>query len=362
MRSKPILYISPLPPPYGGIATWTQKIAHYGLPASHPFTIINTKIRGDRNIFDATTFSFAEFWRNITIFFTLFYQIVRKRPRLIHINSSLSPFGIMRDLACALVAKISHIPIIAHYHGNIPDFDRKRFYGLSGASFDALMRVATINIVTNEPSLTHLQNKTKTTAKSKLMMLPNFIEDHIFAEMTMKPNYATTHYRAIFVGGITRAKGCHELISAAKTFATIEFHLYGKMHADMMNVVLPTNIILHGEIRHSELLNDMPHYHFLLFPSHTEGFPLTVLEAMTIGLPVIATSVGAIPQMIDDGKGGFLCAPHDSKALCHVIAKLISQPQLLSTMGTYNRDKSFKCYRYSKVIKDFMQLYNTIGQ
>lgn len=364
MHTKPILYISPLPPPHGGIATWTQKIILYGLPASHPFTLIDTKIRGhQRNIFDAATFSFIEIWRNVTILFALFYQLIRKRPRLIHINTSLSTLGIMRDLACALIAKISRLPIIVHYHGNIPDFNGKRFYGLSGASLNALLRIATINIVTNELSLTHLQNKIKTNdALSKLMLLPNFIEDHLFAKNTSKPNCLTTNYRALFIGGITRSKGCHELIAAAQTFANIEFHLYGKMHADMSAIDLPSNIILHGEIAHSELLNHMPQYHFLLFPSHTEGFPLTVLEAMALGLPVIATRVGAIPQMIDDGKGGFLCAPHDSEALCHAIRQLTSQPQLLATLGNYNRNKSFECYRYSKVIKDFMQLYNKIGQ
>lgn len=365
MHIKPILYISPLPPPNGGIATWTQKISQYGLPASHPFTIIDTRIRGKRNIFDDAKFSLREVWRNITIFFALIYHLLQKSPRLIHLNSSLSPLGIMRDLLCAFLAKWTRTPLIVHYHGNIPDFNRQRFYGLSGTLLNALMRLATMNIVTNEASLIHAQNN----AQAKFIMLPNFIEDHIFAENKQTPQQLrgdreapSLHYRALFAGGITRAKGCQELIAAAKDFPTIEFHLFGKMHADMASISLPTNVIMQGEIAHDTLISIMPDYHFLLFPSYTEGFPLTVLEAMAIGLPVIATSVGAITQMIDEGKGGFLCPPRDSKALVHAIASLTSEPQLLTTMGNYNRDKCFEQYRYSKVIKDLMQIYNQIEQ
>ena len=47
----------------------------------------------------------------------------------------------------------------------------------------------------------------------------------------------------------------------------------------------------------------------LLMPSVREGFGLSIAEAMACGLPVVATNCSAIPELIDDGKGGFLCPP-----------------------------------------------------
>lgn len=359
---KPILYISPLPPPFGGIATWTQKIVHYGLPSGQPFIVIDSKIKGKRNIFDASTFSPIELWRNFIIIFSVLYQIIMHRPCLVHINSSLSKTGIMRDLLTAFIAYLFRIPVIVHYHGNLPDYQQDYFYGLSGYALNALMRIAHMNIVTNEASLKYAQMhfNQQTKRKIQLILLPNFIEDHIFAHKIAKET--SEQLRAIFIGGMTRKKGGLELIHAAYAYPEIEFHVFGKMHADMEKSTLPANMILHGEVDHDLLLKTMCHYDFMVFPSHTEGFPLSVLEAMALGLPVIASSVGAIPEMIDDGKGGFLCPAENSQALCDAIHALIKQPALLTNMGDYNRYKCFQSYRYSKVIKDFMQLYHSIAE
>lgn len=357
-KKRPILYISPLPPPHGGIATWTQKIFKYGLPDGQTFNLIDTKILGSRNIFDTAIVSLTEIWRNLKISWKFGLHLICYRPRLIHLNCSLSPKGVLRDVGYALLAKLFFIPIVIHFHGNIPNFKRNHFYGLSGKALDLLMHIATMMIVINEISLAAIHTQ-KRRAQKNILLLPNFIEDAIFANKVSKQ--LTQHYRALFVGGITREKGSIELLLAAQTFPNIEFHLYGKMHADMVKVSWPANVVFHDEVAHSLLLQEMPHYHFLIFPSHQEGFPFAVLEAMSVGLPVIANRVGALPQMIDEGKGGFLCDVSDTQALNQAIEALISQQNQFALMGEYNRHKSFQCYRYSKVIRDLMNLYNQIG-
>ncbi len=52
-----------------------------------------------------------------------------------------------------------------------------------------------------------------------------------------------------------------------------------------------------------------------VLPSHTEDMPVSILEAMAVGLPVIATEVGSIPEVIDHGVSGFLVKPHDAAGL-----------------------------------------------
>jgi glycosyltransferase involved in cell wall biosynthesis len=351
-----ILFISPLPPPRGGIASWTEKIFQYGLSPQYSLHLVNTKIKGHRNIFDKTFLSVTEIMRNLNIIIVLIHQLIFARPQLIHLNSSLSSFGIWRDLLCVLLAKIIKLPVVTHYHGHLPDF-KKRLFGLNYAALKLLMHLTNINVVTNQVSYQYVQQF----IKANCVVLPNFIEDNVFLKIPM-PQFANDSLRAIFAGGITKAKGCLEILNIAKRCPEIEFHLFGKMHADVADEFnnKPNNMFIHEVVNQETLWKEMQASDFLLFPSYTEGFPLTVLEAMSVGLPIIATRVGAIPEMIDEGKGGFLVSPYHVDELCLAINKLSADRDLKITMGQYNRDKSFNTYRYAIVMEQLQQLYQEV--
>ena len=123
MPIKPILFIAPLPAPQGGIATWTKKIMTTGLPDATPLRLVDTRIRGKRNVFQPASLNVAEITRTLRIIFLVLYQLLCHRPRLMHLCCALSPAGIMRDWLCAAFAKTLKIPVITHYHGNMQDFD-----------------------------------------------------------------------------------------------------------------------------------------------------------------------------------------------------------------------------------------------
>jgi glycosyltransferase involved in cell wall biosynthesis len=65
-----------------------------------------------------------------------------------------------------------------------------------------------------------------------------------------------------------------------------------------------------------------------VLPSAWENFPHTVVEALAVGCPVIATSVGGVPEVVRDGENGLLVAPGDSQALAQAIARLLSDEAL----------------------------------
>lgn len=362
-NSKPILLISPLPPPHGGIATWTKKIINLGsLPDGTQLSLVNTKIVGKRNIFDRASFSFAEIGRTIKIFYLLCHQLLFNRPKLIHLSCSLSSVGIFRDLSCVIIAKIFKLPVICHYRGNIPDFKNKRFFGLSEICLRLLINIASINIVENQGSFQQAKIFIKKENKEKIILLPNFIEDAIFDYEISNKQENRHRYQILFAGGITGAKGCNEILQIANELPDIDFHLFGKMHQDMVEQFksAPKNIFLRGDVQHDTLLKEMCAADCLLFPSYTEGFPMVVLEAMSIGLPVIASNVGAIPEMVDEGLGGYLINPCDVTALVSAIKKLFAHPQLIIDMGKYNKQKSFNCYRLSVVVDQLSTIYNQV--
>ena len=71
----------------------------------------------------------------------------------------------------------------------------------------------------------------------------------------------------------------------------------------------------------------------MLFRSLYENMPNSVLEAMAAGLPVLATPVGAIPEMVAEGESGFLVAPGDRLAIADRLARLVTDPALRHRLG-----------------------------
>ena len=76
----------------------------------------------------------------------------------------------------------------------------------------------------------------------------------------------------------------------------------------------------------------------MIFPSYTEGFPSTVLEAMAAGLPVIATPVGGIADAIADGQNGYILRsmPPEPNEIASKVILLIENPELMAKMGKQN--------------------------
>lgn len=79
---------------------------------------------------------------------------------------------------------------------------------------------------------------------------------------------------------------------------------------------------------------------FALLASHTEGLPNVVLEAMAAGLPVVATRVGGVPELIDDGVTGLLVPPHDPPSLAKALALIAGDPDLRARMGAEARRRA----------------------
>jgi len=70
-----------------------------------------------------------------------------------------------------------------------------------------------------------------------------------------------------------------------------------------------------------------------------DAFPLGVLEAMAAGKPVLATSVGGIPEMIDDGVTGLMVPPADERALASALVRLLTNPELSARLALAGRDR-----------------------
>jgi glycosyltransferase involved in cell wall biosynthesis len=77
----------------------------------------------------------------------------------------------------------------------------------------------------------------------------------------------------------------------------------------------------------------------LLLPSYSEGLPRTILEAQAMETPVVATRVGGIPELVEDGSTGLLADPGDVDGLAQAIDRLKSKPSLAKRLGRAGREQ-----------------------
>jgi glycosyltransferase involved in cell wall biosynthesis len=102
------------------------------------------------------------------------------------------------------------------------------------------------------------------------------------------------------------------------------------------------------------------HHDILIAPTVREGFGLATAEAMACGLPVVASDCSAIPELIDDGMGGFLCPVGDVKAFADKINLLADSPKLRNEMGEYNRAKIEKMFTLDRMVKEYQDLFQEV--
>jgi glycosyltransferase involved in cell wall biosynthesis len=107
--------------------------------------------------------------------------------------------------------------------------------------------------------------------------------------------------------------------------------------------------------------NDIPGFLAALdvftLPSFDEGIPMTILEAMAAGLPVVATAVGGIPQVVMDGETGILVPPHSSDSIVTALSALYDDRKLASRMGTAGRRRVQERFDSGAMVDSYERLY-----
>lgn len=129
-----------------------------------------------------------------------------------------------------------------------------------------------------------------------------------------------------FISHVTSEKGVLDIISAAKLLDnSYKIDIFGPLLSDLTeNDIVGDNVSYCGALTSDEVVRKLSEYSCLLLPSRRkrEGYPGIIIEGYSVGLPVIATNIGGIPEIVDDGETGFLIQPGDSVALANAIKNI----------------------------------------
>lgn len=160
-----------------------------------------------------------------------------------------------------------------------------------------------------------------------------------------------TPCRFISIGRMTEKKGHYYTVEAFAAFrrrrpdlpATLDIVGAGPLLAELRDLVARRapegGITLHGGLPHDEVRALLSSAHVFVLPSITaadgdmEGIPVSIMEAMAVGLPVISTHHSGIPELVADGQSGLLVAERDIAALTDAMETLCAAPQTIAAMG-----------------------------
>ena len=115
-----------------------------------------------------------------------------------------------------------------------------------------------------------------------------------------------------------------------------------------------------GRLSHPQLAQAYQRCDIFLFPSRLEGFGYPVAEAMACGKPVVTTNYASLPELVEDGRGGFLCPMDDVDAFAERIRLLAADPELRTRMGAHNRAKIEPDFSLSQWAARYIQLYEEL--
>lgn len=343
-----ILFIGSVPPPTGGDAIWALNYLSYLNNSYNSVSIVNTSLIGRRafDLVDKYSF-FDEIIRCTKIWILIIVRIVKFRPDIVHINSNCSPLGIIRDFISLSLAKFSGAPIFLHFHSNVVNS-----LGVSSISkffFRYSLLMPAKVIVLNIDSF----NFCKSNFNIVPVIIPNFIsEDQIFIHKIIRNDIS----KILFVGHLIRSKGIFEIFEVAKKNTNINFIMAGAITSDLLNVKIPSNVTLLGDINKKEIFELLKSVDIFLFPTYTEGFSMALLEAMGAGLPIITTPVGANHESLE-GKGGFLVPIYSVDEICKAI-NIMRSSKLRREMSDWNICKVKNSYTSSIVMQKLINLYN----
>jgi glycosyltransferase involved in cell wall biosynthesis len=136
--------------------------------------------------------------------------------------------------------------------------------------------------------------------------------------------------------------------------------LAASLRAQASRLGLDARVTFTGFVAEAEKVDHYRLGHVLVFPSSMEGFGLSVAEAMSCGLPIVASNRGSLPELYVEGEGGFFCDATDRAAFAGRLLTLLSDPALGAKFGDANRERVDQRFRWDHCAAVTARIYDEV--
>ena len=189
-----------------------------------------------------------------------------------------------------------------------------------------------------------------------------------------EPHPVQGKFKILFVGRHIERKGICYLIEAAKYLPRDQFEIrivgVGDLTEELKKLASESatpnsaEIIFTGKLSSEALANEYRTANVFTLPAivdskgDTEGLGVVLIEAMELGLPIVASNVGGIPDVVIDGETGILVPEKDPEALANAYKRLASNPELISQLLAGAQKRIAECFTWDGIIDRQIAVYN----
>lgn len=292
------------------------------------------------------------------------FASVVSRYDVVHVNAA-SDRSFMRKSYFIRCAKRHGKKIVLHQHGG--DFknyyenqisDKRRSY------FRKTLDMADVMLVLTSSWKEYFGNLTR---PEKITVFPNGVKTAGYEADNIDVTFDKKDLnKLLFLGRICADKGIDELIRAVSelhdTNPRIRLYLGGIYEEERYKRIIEESPFAEylGWISGSEKDRYLDECGIYVLPSYYEGLPVSVLEAMLHGCVVVSTKVGGIPEIIDDGKEGYLVEPKDADALKEAIKKAMEERAVGKELAKNAKKRVLEQFSVEKSVVSLVRIYKNL--
>jgi glycosyltransferase involved in cell wall biosynthesis len=355
--TKFIVMMGTSPMAQGGIATVVANYEQCGLLRRWDVKYLTTHTSGSKR---------TKLISAVLALLQLLGLLFARRVSVVHLHMS-SRASTWRKWIYTLAARAFGVPYMIHLHS--PDyvdfFDKE--CGLVQRHFIRKLFTRAKYVIALSKSWAN--DILRIAPDSNVVVLFNSVDlpvlDCLPAESQASRNQARPVI--LFLGRIGERKGAFDLLKAA-SLVNIDFELImagdgeiSEAKALAKSLRICDQISFPGWLRGQEKNSALSRARVFALPSHNEGVPMAILEAMSWGIPVVTTPVGGIPEVVLNNVHGLLVSPGNVSELAAALSELLSKPETARQMGDAGRCRVKDTFAHDILIPRLEQLWKEAG-
>jgi glycosyltransferase involved in cell wall biosynthesis len=359
-----VLMIGPGPAVTGGISTLVQALLP-ALQARVDVEFLPTVL--DRPPGESGILSGANLILAVDQYRRFVSALLRFRPDIVHLHTSQG-IAWFKDTFFIVVGKAFGCRLVVHMHGG----DFVDLYEQS----NPVIRWFTRAVLGMADTIAEVSEQRRNrlfsiVPHSRILTFRNCIQ--VQATPVSGASRSDNGTYAFFLGVIGPSKGVYDLFEAMRRLHSsgcrMKLRLAGHEERDgemqraatrLAEMGLDGVCCLLGPVHGEHKAQCLREASVFVLPSYQEALPMAVLEAMAAGLPIIATSVGGIPEVVRDGHNGYLVRPGDVDSLTARMAALAGDPALREVMGRNSRALAVQELDVDLYVDRLVQLYESM--